>query len=170
MAEVGLLGREARVELIEGEIFDMAPVGNQHGGFTAWLHRRFLRDLGEKISVWDQVTLPLGRFSAPEPDLAILKYRKDEYKNKRPSADDVLLIVEVSQSSLRHDLQVKVPLYARHDIPEVWILDVQRLRIQFFHTLEAGHYTHNSVTPSPGQVSLQGLPEAIVDLSGVFED
>src|SRR6185437_13907135 len=170
MAEVGLLAPEARVELIEGEIFDMAPIGNEHGGFTAWLHRRFLRDLGEKISVWDQVTLPLGRFSAPEPDLAILKYRKDEYKNKRPSADDVLLIVEVSQSSLRHDLQVKVPLYARHDIPEVWILDVQRLRFQFFHTLEAGHYTHNSVTPSPGQVSLQGLPEAIVDLSGVFED
>jgi len=49
--------------------------GNEHGGFTAWLHRRLLRDLGESISVWDQVTLPLGRFSAPEPDLAILKYR-----------------------------------------------------------------------------------------------
>src|SRR5487761_696684 len=64
MAEVGLLAPEARVELIEGEIFDMAPIGNQHGGFTAWLHRRFLRDLGERISVWDQVTLPLDRFSA----------------------------------------------------------------------------------------------------------
>jgi len=170
MAEIGLLAPEARVELIEGEIFDMAPTGNQHGGLTAWLHRRFLRDLGEKISVWDQVTLPLGRFSAPEPDLVVLKYRKDEYRNKRPSSEDVLLIVEVSQSSLRHDVKVKVPLYARHGVPEVWIVDVQRLRVQVFHTLRADHYAHASVTPTPGRVSLQALPDAIVDLTGLFED
>ena len=170
MAEVGLLAAETRVELIEGEIFDMAPIGNQHGGFTAWLHRRLLRDLGEKISVWDQVTLPLGSFSAPEPDLVILKYRKDEYRNKRPSPDDVLLIVEVSQSSLRHDRTVKIPLYARHEVPEVLILDVQHLQIQFFHTLEAGHYTHTSFTPTPGRVPLHALPGTTVDLTGLFED
>lgn len=170
MAEIGLLAPEARVELIEGEIFDMAPIGNEHGGFTAWLHRRLLRDLGESISVWDQVTLPLGRFSAPEPDLAILKYRKDEYRAKRPSPDDVLLIVEVSQSSLRHDQKVKLPLYARHNIPEVWILDVQRLQIQFFHTVEAGHYAHTSSTSTPGRVPLRALPAATVDLTGLFED
>lgn len=170
MAEVGLLTPEARVELIEGEIFDMAPTGHQHGGLTAWLHRRLLRDLGERISVWDQVTLPLGRFSAPEPDLTILKYRKDEYKGKRPSPEDILLIVEVSQSSLHHDREVKLPLYARHDIPEVWILDVQHARIQFFHTLEAGRYAHTSCTPAPGRVSLQALPGATVDLTGLLED
>ena len=170
MAEVGLLAPEARVELIEGEIFDMAPIGNQHGGMTAWLHRRLLRDLGEKISVWDQVTLPLGRLSAPEPDLAVLKYRKDEYRNKNPSPDDVLLIVEVSQSSLRHDRRLKVPLYAKHGIPEVWILDVQGSRIQFFHGLEAGHYTHTSLTPTPGRVSLQALSDSMVDLTGLFVD
>lgn len=170
MAEVGLLAPEARVELIEGEIFDMAPIGNQHGGFTAWLHRRLLRDLGERISVWDQVTLPLGKFSAPEPDLVILKYRKDEYRNKRPSPDDVLLIVEVSQSSLRHDRTVKVPLYARHEIPEVWILDVQRMQMQFFHTLERGHYTHTSFMPTAGPVTPRALPGTTVDLTGLFED
>lgn len=170
MAEVGLLAPEARVELIDGEIFDMAPIGNQHGGFTAWLHRRLLRDLGERISVWDQVTLPLGDLSAPEPDLVVLKYRKDEYKNKPPLPDDVLLIVEVSQSSLRHDRQVKLPLYASHGIPEVWILDVQRPQLQLFHTLSAGHYAHTSVTRTPGQISLQRLPDAHVDLTGLFEE
>jgi Uma2 family endonuclease len=170
MAEVGLLAPEARVELIEGEIFDMAPIGNQHGGFTAWLHRRLLHDLGERISVWDRVTLPLGTSSAPEPDLVVLKYRKDEYRNKRPSPDDVLLIVEVSQSSLRHDLHTKVPLYARHGIPEVWILDVQRLQAQFFHSLQAGRYTHTAVTPTPGRVSLHALQDGTVDLTGLFED
>lgn len=170
MAEVGLLGPDARVELIEGEIFDMAPIGNQHGGFTAWLHRRLLRDLGERVSVWDQVTLPLGTFSAPEPDLVILKYRKDEYKNKRPVPDDVLLIIEVSQSSVHHDRRIKVPLYARHDTPEVWILDVQLRRIQFFHTPEKGNYRHASLTPTPGLLSLQALPDDTVDLTGLFED
>lgn len=170
MAEVGLLAPEAHVELIEGEIFDMAPIGNQHAGFAAWLHRRLLRDLGERISVWNQVTLPLGRLSAPEPDLVVLKYRKDEYRNKRPSPDDVLLIVEVSQSSLRHDRQVKVPLYARHDIPEVWILDAQNRQIQLFHTLQVGHYTCTSITPTPGQTFLHALPGATVDLTGLFQD
>jgi Uma2 family endonuclease len=170
MAEVGLLVPEARVELIEGEIFDMPPIGNLHGGLTAWLHRRLLRDLAEKISVWDQVTLPLGRFSAPEPDLVILKYRKDEYKNKRPSPDDVLLIVEVSQGSLHHDREVKVPLYARHGIPEVWIVDVAGSLIHFFHTLEDAHYAHTSSTPAPGPVSVHALDSAIVDLTGLFED
>ena len=170
MAEVGLLAPEARVELIDGEIFDMAPIGNQHGGYTAWLHRRLLRDLGEKISVWDQVTLPLGTFSAPEPDLVILKYRKDEYKNKHPASDEVLLVVEVSQSSLHHDRQIKVPLYARHGIPEVWIVDVQRRQIHFFHTLDQTHYTHASVTPTPGRISLHVLPDAPVDLIGLFDD
>lgn len=170
MAEVGLLAPDARVELIDGEIFDMAPIGNQHGGFTAWLHRRLLRELGERISVWDQVTLPLGKFSAPEPDLVVLKYRKDEYRNKRPSPDDVLLVMEVSQSSLRHDREMKVPLYARHGIPEVWILDIQRLQVQFFHSPQAGHYAHTAVAPTPGKVDLYALPDAKVDLTGLFED
>lgn len=169
MAEVGLLAPDTRVELIEGEIFDMAPIGTQHGGFTAWLHRRFLRDLKESISVWDQITLPLGKFSAPEPDLAILKYRKDEYRNKPPSPADVLVIVEVSESSLRHDRTVKIPLYAQHGIPEIWILDVQRLQLHFFHTLVAGRYAHTSSTPAPGRISLQALPASAVDLTDLFE-
>ena len=170
MAEVGLLAPEARVELIDGEIFDMAPIGNQHGGYTAWLHRRLLRDLGDKISVWDQVTLLLDGFSAPEPDLVILKYRTDEYKNKRPSPDDVLLIVEVSHSSLHHDRKVKVPLYARHGIPEVWIVDVERKRIEFFQSPHEGRYTHRSVTPTPGRIAPRALSGATIDLEDLFKD
>jgi len=148
MAEVGLLAPDARVELIQGEIFDMAPIGNLHGGFTSWLHRRLLRDLGEQISVWS----------------------RDEYKDKRPTPDDVLLIVEVSQGSLNHDRQVKVPLYAQHGIPEVWLLDVERRRIRFFQNPQAAQYTHTSHTPTPGRVSLLALPGAAVDLTGLFED
>ncbi|HEX8754901.1 MAG TPA: Uma2 family endonuclease [Steroidobacteraceae bacterium] len=72
-------------------------------------------------------------------------------------------------SSLLHDRTVKVPLYARHDVPEVWILDVQHRDLHFFHTVEAGHYTHSSSTAAPGLISLHALPGAKPDLTGLFE-
>lgn len=169
MAEVGLLAPEARVELIEGEILDMAPIGPQQGSLTWELLRRIARDLGDQVWVWPQATLPLNEFSAPEPDVALLRYRDDKYKHGYPSPEDVLLIIEVSESSLRHDLKVKVPLYARHKIPEVWIVDVARPCIHFFHTLDAGHYTHTSSVPAPGVVSLQALHAVTVDLTGLFD-
>jgi Uma2 family endonuclease len=131
---------------------------------------RIARDLGDRVCVWDQTTLPLGNFSAPEPDAAVLKYRKDKYKSRYPLPEDVLLIIEVSQSSLRHDRDVKVPLYARHNLPEVWLIDVEHRLIHFFHTPEAERYTHTSSTSSPGRVSLQALPAAALDLTGLLED
>lgn len=79
-------------------------------------------------------------------------------------------MIEVSESSLRYDRKVKVPLYARHNVPEVWIVDASRLHIHFFHTLEAGRYLHTSSTPSPGTVSLHALPSVAIDLAGLFDD
>jgi len=170
MAEVGLLAPEARVELIEGEIIDMAPVGHRHASVVSRLHGRFARQLVDQACVWDQSTLRLSGYSAPEPDLILLKYRKDEYGLSAPSPEDVLLVVEVSESSLRYDRKVKLPLYARHGILELWIVDVETPHIHVFHTLEAGRYTHSASTPSPGHVSPQALPGATVDLTGLLEN
>ena len=170
MAEVGLLAPDARVELIEGEIIDMAPIGHRHTSVVSGLHGTFARELADDVFVWDQGTLRLSASSAPQPDLVLLKYRKDEYRRSPPLPDDVLLIVEVSESSLRHDRKVKVPLYAQHNIPEVWIVDVERRQIHFFHTPKAQHYAHASSTSSPGRVSLQALPVATLDLTGLLED
>lgn len=169
MAEVGLLAPDARVELIDGEIIDMAPMGYRHSSVISRLHGRFARELVGQACVWDQGTLRLSGLSAPQPDLVLLKYREDEYGLSPPSPDDVLLIVEVSESSLRYDRKVKLPLYARHNIPEVWIIDVAALRIQFFHTLEAGQYTYAASTPAPGRISLYSLPGPGVDLTGLLE-
>lgn len=170
MAEVGLLAPKARVELIDGEIIDMAPAGHRHASVVSRLHGRFARELVDHACVWDQSTLRLSRQSAPQPDLVLLKYRKDEYGLVAPAPEDVLLIVEVSESSLRYDRKVKLPLYARHSIPELWIINVAASRIHAFHTLAAGHYAHSSSTPSPGRVSLQALPIANVDLTGLLEN
>jgi Uma2 family endonuclease len=111
----------------------------------------------------------LSAFSAPQPDLVLLKYREDDYCLSPPSPDDVLLVVEVSESSPHYDRKIKLPLYARHDAPEVWIVDVECQRIHFFHSLRAGHYTHTASTAAPGRVSLQALPGCSVDLTGVLD-
>lgn len=169
MAEVGLLAPEDRVELIEGEVIDMAPVGHRHTSVISLLHGRFARELAGLACVWNQGTLRLSEFSAPQPDLALLKYPEDEYGRSPPSPEDVLLIVEVSESSLRHDRKVKLPLYARHNIPKTWIIDVAIPRIHYFHTLESGHYTHTSSTSVPGRVSIQALSEHAVDLTGLLD-
>jgi Uma2 family endonuclease len=170
MAEVGLLAREARVELIEGEIIDMAPIGHRHTSVVSGLHDLFARELADQATVWDQGTLRLSASSAPQPDLMLLKYRKDKYRRSAPLPGDVLLIVEVSERSLRHDENVKVSLYARHNIPEVWIVDVATPRIHFFHTLEAGRYAHTSSTGTPGPVSLQSVPGPSIDLTGLLDE
>jgi Uma2 family endonuclease len=169
MAEVGLLAPEARVELIEGEIIDMAPVGHRHTSLISRLHGRFARELVGRACVWDQGTLRMSTYSAPEPDLVLLKYRKDEYGLAAPTPEDILLVVEVSESSLRYDRKVKLPLYARHGVPELWIVNVAARRLHLFHTLAAGHYTPTASTPSPGRVSLQALAGATVDLTGLLE-
>ncbi len=169
MAEVGLLAREARVELIEGEVIDMAPVGHRHTSVISLLHGRFARALAGLACVWNQGTLRLSGSSAPQPDLALLKYREDEYGRSPPSPEDVLLLVEVSESSLRHDRKVKLPLYARHNIPETWIIDVTGARIHFFHTMNSGHYAHASSTSVPGRVPIRALPDHAVDLTGLLD-
>jgi Uma2 family endonuclease len=90
-------------------------------------------------------------------------------RSRPRSPDDVLLIVEVSDSSLRYDRTIKVPLYARNNIPEVWIVDVSDPRMHVFHPLEGGRYTHISSMPDPGRVVLHSLPGASVDLAGLLE-
>ena len=170
MADVGLLAPDARVELIEGEIIDMAPTGHRHTSVISRLHGRFARELAGQACVWNQGTLRLSASSAPQPDLALLKHREDAYGLSPPLPGDVLLIVEVSESSLHHDRSVKVPLYARHGIPEVWIIDVAGRRMHIFHTLEAGQYTHVTATPAPLRVPLHALPGPSVELTGLLED
>src|ERR1700730_6270285 len=112
MAEVGILPPDARVELIEGEIIDMAPIGSGHGGTVTQIVE-LLRDAARgRAQLLVQSALRLSDISEPEPDFALVKPRADFYKKKHPGPDDTFLIIEVSESSLRYDLQIKAPLYA----------------------------------------------------------
>jgi Uma2 family endonuclease len=115
-----------------------------------------------------QSPVRLDGFSEPQPDLALLRNREDDYTRSHPSPADVLLLVEVSDSRLKYDLDVKVPLYARFGIPEVWVVDVGGQQIRFFRSLKDGHYADNHRTNSPGVVALTALPAIGVDLKGLL--
>jgi Uma2 family endonuclease len=170
MAEVGILPPDARVELIEGEIIDMPPIGTGHGG-TVMQINELLRDAARgHAQVFVQSAERLSDISEPQPDFALVKRRADFYKKKHPGPADTFLIIEVSESSLRYDLQVKAPLYARHGIPEYWIIDLPGRQVRFFRSPEAGQYTVVTSSATPGVVAPVALPEVQIDLARVLDD
>jgi Uma2 family endonuclease len=117
-----------------------------------------------------QLPVRLSDISEPEPDFALVKPRADFYKKKHPGPADTFLIVEVSESSLRYDVQVKAPLYARHGVPEYWIIDLKGRQVTFFRSPESGQYADVSSTDAPGVVSPAALPEVQIDLAHVLDD
>lgn len=141
MAEVGILHPEARVELIDGDIIDMAPPGSPHAATVMYLTEVLMRAVGDRASVLAQNPVRLSQYSEPQPDVALLKRRDDFYRERHPRADDVLLIVEVAASSLRFDRDKKLPLYARHGIPEMWLVDLGGRRLVRYRAPQQGSYT-----------------------------
>jgi Uma2 family endonuclease len=170
MAEVGILAPDARVELIEGEIIDMAPIGTGHAGTVAQLNQLLQNAVGDRAYVLPQLVVRLSDISEPQPDFALVKPRADFYKKKHPAPADTFLIIEVSESSLRYDLQVKAPLYARYGVPEYWVIDLKGREVRFFRSPESGQYADVTSTGAPGVVAPVALPEVQIDLTHVLDD
>jgi Uma2 family endonuclease len=168
MAEVGLLAPDARVELIEGEIIDMPPIGIDHAGVVSLLTHLFVRAVDTLAVVQPQGGVRLDLRSEPQPDLAVLAPREDFYRHKHPAPEDVLLLIEVSDSSLRYDLDVKAPLYARHGVPELWIVDLQHDELHVFRAPQGGKYQEHRITREPGSAGLMRLSGVEIDLSKLF--
>jgi len=170
MGEVGILRADARVELIEGEIIDMTPTGSRHAGVVRHIARLFERAIGDSAVVSIQSPVSLSDRSEPEPDIALLSPRTDFYKSAHPRPADVLLIVEVADASLRYDRQVKVPLYARHGVTEVWIVDLERNVLTQYRDPEGERYRTATSLAELAAVELAALPGVRLDLRGVFGD
>jgi len=138
MGATGILSEEQRVELIKGEIFEMSPISSLHAGtvklLISFFHERM--KVPFVLNVQDPITL--NSYSEPQPDVAVLKPRTDHYTTSHPRPLEVLLLVEVADSSLLKDRQLKLPLYARADIPEVWIINLidQQLEVYLHPSAE----------------------------------
>ena len=118
MAEVGIFAPDERVELIDGEIHQMVPIGSEHGGLTSRLARRFVLAVGDRAVVNTTSPLCVDDRSEPQPDLMLLRPRADDYMRTHPRPADVLLLVEVANASLDYDRSVKAPLYDRSGVRE----------------------------------------------------
>ena len=141
MAEAGVLGDPRRVELIDGEIIDMAAIGSPHAEVTNRLARLFSRALRDEAALVNvQSPLRLDAFNEPEPDVMILRPRAGGYRASHPTAADVLLLVEVSETSLAYDRGVKLALYAKFGAPEVWIVDLLGGAVEVYREPKVGAY------------------------------
>ena len=123
MAEAGILDEDERVELIEGEIVEMTPIGPPHASVVARINALFAARLGARVIVWPQNPFVLRpQTSQFQPDLALLRPRADFYSSRHPEPADALLVIEVMDSSVARDRRVKLPIYARARVEEVWLV------------------------------------------------
>jgi Uma2 family endonuclease len=163
MAEAGIFHEDDRLELLEGEIVEMPPIGPGHAGGVKRLMNSFLPLQGERkaiISVQDPIRL--GEHSEPQPDLALLKPHPDFYAREHPSPEDVFLVVEVMDSSASYDREVKVPLYARFGIPETWLMDVEQGLIEVYRSPSPEGYQQVRTLRRGEGLSPQAFPELSV--------
>lgn len=125
MVAAGILSEDERIELIRGEMVEMTPIGNRHAGCVRRLNRLFSSRLASRAIVDVQNPIPLEKLqSEPQPDVTLLRYQEDCYSAQPPKPKDVLLVVEVADSSLLYDRDIKIPLYAESGISEVWLVDL----------------------------------------------
>jgi Uma2 family endonuclease len=159
MAADGLFLEDDRVELLDGEIVEMTPVGDWHAGSVRRLDELFTSALGRRALVDKQNPVRLGDWSEPEPDLALLVRREDYYTSGAPAAEDVFLIVEVADSSAGYDRMVKAPLYARQGIREVWILDLRGQVLEAFRQPSPAGYREVRRLRRGDEVAAEAFPD-----------
>jgi Uma2 family endonuclease len=168
MAETGSFAPDARVELIDGVIIDMPPIGSPHAAIGSRLDS-LLRDVvGRQALVRCQWPIRLGDDSEPQPDIALVRPRENFYEDRHPVAADTLLVIEVSATTLDDDLRKKLHLYARHGIPEYWVVDVVRQRLHSFRRPSGEEYEEASSVDRSREVEISALPGLSIDLSRIF--
>jgi Uma2 family endonuclease len=169
MAEAGILTEDDRVELIEGEIVEMPPIGRRHAACVDGIAELFFRNFVDVARTRNQNPVRLSEYNEPEPDVALLRRRPDFYSSGHPTPEDVLLLVEVADTSLVMDRRVKMPLYARSGIPETWLVDLDAEAI-FVHRDPSpdGYRTVQAVRPGEtlAPLAFPDRPLAAADILG----
>lgn len=140
MGEVGILNPADRLELLEGEIYEMSPIGSPHAACVRFLSRLLERKFGDRMLVSTQNPVRLNDFSEPQPDVALLRWRDDFYRQAHPTPADVLLVIEVADSTVETDRSVKLPLYAGAGVPEVWIVNLPGEALEIYAGPQATAY------------------------------
>jgi Uma2 family endonuclease len=166
IAEIGLLSPDVRVELVEGLLFDMGPPGPAHESHVDVLSEQCVLTTYGRAITRTHGPVQLSGNTLLRPDIALLKFREDGYAERHPGGPDILLIIEVADSTIEYDFGGKLALYARHGVQEVWILDMRTYTLHFFRSRTDVGYGDQSSTRNLGIVPLPSLG-LTVDLSGL---
>ena len=168
MVDTGELAPDARVELIEGEIIDMPPIGTPHGAMETRLNELLVQTFRHRAMVRWGLPVHLDNMSLPQPDFALVLRREDFYAERNPTAGDTLLAIEVSDTRLSFDLGRKRALYARRGVTELWVIDLKRSLLHRFRRPSGDEYLEIEVLEAPRAMSIEKLPDVSLDLSSLW--
>ena len=168
LGEANIFPPGSRVELIDGEILDMAPIGFNHSGHLNRLNKLLTKLAPDDVIASVQNPLQLGDLSEPEPDFMLLKPNDDFYSSRHPNASDVLLLVEVADSSLTFDQNQKLRLYALHGIPEYWLLNLNDLSLEVYRKPNGEVYAEKTTLHASDTITLSQLPEISIRIADIL--
>lgn len=170
MVDKGILNEDDRLELIEGELVTMSPIGPEHSGIVDQLAAILIKQLGDRAVIKVQGPLQLDESTEPQPDLILLEPRRDYYKRSLPRPADVVLVIEVADSSLAYDRAIKMPLYARASVPEAWIVNLIDRWIEVYRDPSAAGYTTLHKILTGKSIAPQAFDDAVVVVDDLLND
>jgi Uma2 family endonuclease len=168
MAESGILSENERLELIRGEMIDMSPIGTRHSGCVLFLSNLLALLLAGLALINVQNPIELDETSEPQPDIALLKPRADFYRTAHPQPEDIFLLIEVADTTIKYDREVKIPLYAEANIPEVWLIDVNQEVIEVYRNPLQGVYQDIQKLVKNQTLSILAFSDVSINVSEIF--
>ena len=168
MIETGIIHEGEHIELISGQIFNMAAKGTRHTVANTELMSELFLLLGRKAKIRCQDPITLPNNSEPEPDIVIARLRSDNYVNSHPVPADLILVIEVADSTLSFDRNIKAPLYAAAGISEYWIVNLVDDRLEIYSQPEGSIYTNTQIILPPRLINLSHFPDITLNLTTIF--
>jgi Uma2 family endonuclease len=168
LGEAGILGEDDRVELLEGQLVDMSPIGPRHALAIDLLNRLLPAILGEQAWLRVQNPIVLDDASEPQPDFAVVRHPWSGYPDAHPRPPDILLLIEVADSSLEFDLGAKLELYARAGICEFWVVDLTSNRVLVHRSPREGRYDSITGADILGTLGVEALPGLTIAAAQIF--
>ena len=168
MIESGILTDRDHVELIQGEIIEMSPVGRRHAACVDRLNELFVLKFFQKALIRVQSPILLSDNSEPQPDVSILQRREDFYSAGHPTPADIFALVEVSDSTIEFDRDVKVPMYAQEHIPEVWLVNLNDALVERYRQPTDNIYQQLQIFNLGEALSFQAFPDISIPVNQIF--
>jgi Uma2 family endonuclease len=169
MVESGVFERDSRIELIDGELIEpMTPINPLHASATSRSVTEFVRRLGSRTLVRCQVPITLPDDSEPQPDLTVARLDASGYAKRHPGPSDIFLVVEIAESSIDFDRRTKIPLYARAEIPEVWLVNLIDDTIVVYRNPSGAEYTSIAIAKRDDTITASAFPDALFAVSDLL--